>query len=85
MDLFTLYVLFSHFRPRDLTLENSFFQMSSYARAYVCITHMVEGAGWCRVASDQFSIVLVASGSLSLIVCEHCVASFRLHKFENKL
>ena len=57
MDLFSLYVLFSHFRPRDFTLENSFFQMSSYARAYVCITHMVEGAGWCRVVlvgSDDY-------------------------------
>ena len=32
-DLFSLYVLFSHFRPRDATRRNSFFQMSSYARA----------------------------------------------------
>ena len=32
VDLFSLYVLFSHFRPRDGTLENCFFQMS-YARA----------------------------------------------------
>ena len=39
MDLFSLYILFSHFRPCDVTLGNSFFQMSSYARAYVCITH----------------------------------------------
>ena len=39
MDLFSLYVLFSHFRPRDVTPGNSFFQMSSSARAYVCITY----------------------------------------------
>ena len=41
IDLFiiSLYVLFSHFRPRDVTLENSFFQTSSYARAYVRITY----------------------------------------------
>ena len=38
MDLFSLYVLFSHFRPRDVTPENSFFQVSSYARANVRIT-----------------------------------------------
>ena len=33
--LFSLYVLFSYFRPRDATPENSFFQVSSYARANV--------------------------------------------------
>ena len=33
IDLFGLYILFSHFRPRDATRGNSFFQMSSYARA----------------------------------------------------
>ena len=38
MDRFSLYVLFSYFRPRDVTLGNSFFQMSSYACAYVCVT-----------------------------------------------
>ena len=37
IDLFSLYVLFSHFRPRDATRGNSFFQMSSYARANVRI------------------------------------------------
>ena len=35
IDLFSLYVLFSHFRPRDATWENSFFQLLSYARANV--------------------------------------------------
>ena len=37
IDLFSLYVLFSHFRPCDATRGNSFFQMSSYARANVRI------------------------------------------------
>ena len=39
IDLFSLYVLFSHFRPRDATRRNSFFQMSSYAGANVRITN----------------------------------------------
>ena len=39
IDLFSLYVLFSHFRPRDATRGNSFFQMSSYARANVRMTN----------------------------------------------
>ena len=37
IDLFSLYVLFSHFRPRDAARGNSFFQMLSYARANVRI------------------------------------------------
>ena len=37
IDLFSLYLLFSNSRPRDVTLGNSFFQMSSYARAYLCV------------------------------------------------
>ena len=37
IDLFSLYVLFSHFRPRDATRGNRFIQMS-YARANVGIT-----------------------------------------------
>ena len=39
IDLFSLYVLFSHFRPRDATRGNSFFQMSPYARANLRITN----------------------------------------------
>ena len=39
IDLFSLYVLLSHFRPRDATRGNSFFQMLSYARANVRITN----------------------------------------------
>ena len=39
IDLFSLYILFSHFRPRDVTRGNSFFQMSSYARANLRITN----------------------------------------------
>ena len=38
IDLFSLYILFSHVRPRDATRGNSFFQMSSYARANLRIT-----------------------------------------------
>ena len=38
IDLFSLYILLSHFRTRDVTRGNSFFQMSSYARANVRIT-----------------------------------------------
>ena len=38
IDLFSLYILFSHFRPRDATRGNSFFQMSSYACANLRIT-----------------------------------------------
>ena len=37
MDLFSWYVMFSHFTPRDATRGNSLFQMSSYARANVRI------------------------------------------------
>ena len=39
IDLFSLYILFFHFRPRDATRGNSFFQMSSYARANLRITN----------------------------------------------
>ena len=39
MDLFSLYVLLSHFRARDISVGNSFFEMASYARAYVQITY----------------------------------------------
>ena len=37
--LFSLYILFSHSRPRDATRGNSVFQMSSYARANLRITN----------------------------------------------
>ena len=39
IDLFSLYILFSHFRPCDATRGNSFFQTSSYARANLRITN----------------------------------------------
>ena len=43
IDLVSLYVLFSHLRPRYGTPDNCFFQMSSYAclcpPAYVCIIY----------------------------------------------
>ena len=34
IDLFSLYVLLPHFRPRDGTLENHCFQILKYLRAY---------------------------------------------------
>jgi len=40
MDLFGLCILSSRSRPRDATRGNSFFQMSSYARANVRIKVM---------------------------------------------
>ena len=51
IDLFSLYVLFSHFRPRDATLGNSFFQRSSYARAHVRINYEETKGKFPRVAS----------------------------------
>ena len=41
IDLFSLYILFSQYRSCDNTLEDCFFQISSYLRAYVSIcTHL---------------------------------------------
>ena len=60
IDLFSLCVLFSHFRPRDATLGNSFFLMSSYARANVRITiekkqkeNSHEGITWCEMEKQN--------------------------------
>ena len=39
IDLFSLYVLFSHYRSCDNTLGNHYFQISSYARAYLRIIY----------------------------------------------
>ena len=38
-DLFSLYVLFSQYMSCDNTLENCFFQISFYSRAYLCIIY----------------------------------------------
>ena len=35
IDLFSLYILFYQFRPRDVTPENSLFQGPPYLRAHV--------------------------------------------------
>ena len=35
IDLFSLYILFSQYMSCDNTLENCFFQISSYSRAYL--------------------------------------------------
>ena len=48
INLFSLYVLFSHFRPRDATRGNSFFQMSSYARA-----NSLEGITWSEMGKQN--------------------------------
>ena len=59
IDLFSLYVLFSHFRPRDATQGNSFFQLSSYARANVPITNdknkrnSYEGITWSEMGKQN--------------------------------
>ena len=39
IDLFSLYVLFSQDRSFDDTLENCFFQILSYSRAYLCVMY----------------------------------------------
>ena len=43
IDLFSLYVLFSHYRPCDVTPGNCFLQKSRYPRAYSCINEKTEG------------------------------------------
>ena len=59
IDLFSLYILFSHFRPRDATRGNSFFQMSSYARANLRITNEKqkenshEGVTWSEMGKQN--------------------------------
>ena len=59
IDLFSLYILFSHFRLRDATRENSFFQMSSYARANLRITNekqkenSLEGITWSEMGKQN--------------------------------
>ena len=49
MDLFSLYVLFSHCLVCDESPENCFFQMSRYPRAYAHTTNE-KTKGWrtCR-------------------------------------
>ena len=59
IDLFSLYVLLSHFRPRDATRGNSFFQMSPYAPANVRITNEKqkenshEGITWSEMGKQN--------------------------------
>ena len=59
IDLFSLYVLFPHFRPRDATRGNSFFQMSSYAGANLRITNEKqkenshEGITWSEMGKQN--------------------------------
>ena len=59
IDLSSLYILFSHFRSRDATRGNSFFQMSSYARANLRITNEKqkenshEGITWSEMGKQN--------------------------------
>ena len=39
IDLFSLYVLFSQYMSCENTLENCFFQISSYSRAYLRVIY----------------------------------------------
>ena len=63
IDLFSLYVfIFSHFTPGDATRGNSFFQMSSYARANVRITNEKkqkenshEGPTWSEMVKQNLN------------------------------
>ena len=69
IDLFGLYILFSHFRPRDATRGNSFFQMSSYARANLRITnenqkeYSHEGITWSEMGKQNVQAEKVYCGS----------------------
>ena len=55
-------MLFSHFRPRDATRGNSFFQMSSYARANVRLTNEKkkenshEGITWSQMENKIYKL-----------------------------
>ena len=62
IDLFSLYILFSHFRPRDATRGNSLFQMSSYARVNLRITNEKtkenshEGITWSEMENKMYKL-----------------------------
>ena len=67
IDVFS-FVLFSHFRPRDATRGNRFFQMSSYARANSRITNEKkqkenshEGITWSEVGKQNIQAKVVYS------------------------
>ena len=50
-DLFSLYVLFSQNMSCDNTLENCFFQISFYSRAYACIHNLWKDKGQVPLGS----------------------------------
>ena len=52
IDIFSLHVLFSPFRPRDVTQKNSFFKISSYARAYVK-ENSLENITWSKMGKQN--------------------------------
>ena len=76
IDLFSLYILFSHFRPRDATRGNSFFQMSSYARANLRITNEKqkenshEGITWSEMGKQNVQAEKVYWYVVSMVIKE---------------
>ena len=76
IELFGLYVLFSHFRPRDASRGNSFFQMWSYAGANVRITkewkkqkeNSHEGITWSEMGKQNVQAKKVYSQLNKIIV-----------------
>ena len=74
IDLFSLYVLFFHFRPRDATRGNSLFQMSFYPRANVRITNEKkkqkenshEGITWSEMKKQNVQVKKVYFEFLNL-------------------
>ena len=68
----SLYVLFFHFRPRDATRGNSFFQMARYARANVRIANEKkkqkenshEGITWSKMAKQNVQDIKVCCHAL---------------------
>ena len=79
IDLFILYILFSHFRPCDATRGNSFFQMSSYAHANVHITNEKnkrqnshEGITWSEMGKQNVQ----AKKVYSIRITNHLVTCF---------
>ena len=83
IDLFGLYILFFHFRPRDATRGNSFFQMSSYARANLRITNekkqkenSYEGITWSEIGKQNVQAEKVYCGCVDGVSTSRQICSF---------
>ena len=86
IDLFGLYILFFHFRPRDATRGNSFFQMSSYARANLRITNEKkqkenshEGITWSEMGKQNVQAEKVYSTASHVVWCLNVFCRVELH------